>query len=129
MIHPIIKWLALGSLLAIAITASSVYMAAKPSPSAVIQQKPSKSAQPQITWSPTVVEVTLSPGETASRTVTFTSSAPLRKAEIKLKKEKDDGDKGKDKDKEGRNGSVKPFLSIQPDKIDNVPAGQPQTVR
>ncbi len=144
-----IKWIGVIAAVLLAVTIYAWNLVAKPGaptfsaspiPTAT-EQKPSPSIQPNITWSPTSVVVTLSPGETTSRTITFTSSLLLRNVHIKLKtdkerkddvtvepdsslKERDDG-----KDKPKSTSSVKSFLKIEPDRFANVSADRPQTVR
>src|SRR5437867_10459188 len=58
-----------------------------PLPETTPQRTPSPSTQAKITWSPTSVEVVLSPGETTTRTITFTSSLALHNVHLKLKKD------------------------------------------
>lgn len=68
------------------------------------------STQPKITWSTTSVQVILSPGESASKDLTFTSS--LKLSTIVLEPVT----------------TVAPFVSIQPSTFASVPANQAQSV-
>lgn len=80
-----------------------------PTPNATLVQSPS--TQPKISWSQKQLELILSPGETATRSLTFTSDQSLQNIVIEPVPE------------------LAPFLSIQPNTFANVPAGQPQSVR
>lgn len=74
------------------------------------QRRPAAS-QPKITWSESQIELILSPGESASKELTFTSTQDLNDITIWPVPE------------------LAPFLSVQPESFANVPANQPQHVR
>src|SRR5262245_692215 len=102
----------------IAFAVLSSYLVANPTPAPVTTAAPtviatpaSAVAQPKITWSPTSVEVILSPGESISKDFTFSSSLPLQNAVLEAVPK------------------IVPFLSIQPSNIANLPASQQQSVR
>jgi hypothetical protein len=78
-----------------------------PSPSAVLQKSP----QPKITWSENQLEVILSPGETATRSLTFSSDQNLQNSLIDPVPE------------------LAPFLTVTPKTFTNVPANIPQSVQ
>lgn len=64
--------------------------------------------QPTITWSPTSVEVILSPGESTTKNFTFSSDQKLRNVVI------------------GPVPEIAGFLSVQPSTLASVPANTPQ---
>src|SRR5438132_419805 len=66
--------------------------------------------RPKITWSSRSINVILSPGESTSSDLTFTSSFALQNVVVEAVHE------------------VAGFLSIQPNSFASVPAGQPQPV-
>jgi hypothetical protein len=68
------------------------------------------SVQPKITWSTTSVSVILSPGESTSSDLTFTSSLPLQNAVIEAVP------------------GLAGFLNIQPNTMPSLSAGQQQAV-
>jgi hypothetical protein len=72
---------------------------------------PLPSAAPIITWSEKTLDNILSPGESASRSLTFTSSEPLKDIRIEVVPE------------------IASFVTITPSTFAQVPANQPQTVR
>ena len=67
-------------------------------------------SQPKITWSTTNIAPILSPGESASSDITFTSTASLQNVVVEAVPE------------------VAGFLTIQPSSFASVPANQPQSV-
>ena len=72
---------------------------------------PSTSVQPKITWSQSHIEVTLSPGESTAKDITFTSGLTLQNIVIEPVPE------------------IAPFLTIEPGAVQAVHAGQSQSVR
>ena len=80
-----------------------------PAPSATPAQSPS--TQPKITWSEHRVDVILSPGETATKHLTFTSSLGVQNVLVETVPQ------------------LAPFVSVQPHGFANVPAGQPQSIQ
>ena len=83
---------------------------ATPSNSATPSASAVASVQPKITWSQQRIEITLSPGESASRNVTLTSNLALQNVVIESVPE------------------IARFLNIQPNNFGNVSAGQPESV-
>ena len=73
--------------------------------------QPQRPAQPKITWTPTITEVILSPGESTTRDFTLTSDQDLQNAVIEAVPE------------------IAEFLSVQPSTFGSAPANQPQAVR
>jgi hypothetical protein len=67
-------------------------------------------ALPRITWSQEQLDVILSPGESLSKNVTFTSSLAIQNIVIEAVPE------------------IAPFVTIQPASLGSVPSGQPQPV-
>jgi hypothetical protein len=70
----------------------------------------SSSAQPKITWSQTGLELTLSPSESTTRDLTFSSSLAFTNAVLEAVP------------------AIAGFVSLQPISFSTVPAGQPQAV-
>lgn len=70
----------------------------------------SGSTQPKITWFEKQIEIILSPGETASKNLTFTSTLGLQNIVIEAVPE------------------IAGFITIQPNTFANVSANQPQQV-
>lgn len=99
------KKLLIGTLVVLAGLVSAYWLIASPMPA----QK-SGSTEPKITWSEKQIEVLLSPGESASKTLTFSSTLDLSDARIEVVPE------------------IAPFLSIQSSSFVTVPANQPRDV-
>lgn len=99
------KRLIISTLIVVAGIASAYLLIASPLPS----QKPG-STQPKIAWSEKQIEIILSTGESATKTLTFSSSLDLSNVLIEPVPE------------------IASFLSIQPTNIANVSASQPQQV-
>lgn len=114
-----VKWIRLGLVALAGAFAASYYLAEpftpapmNPAPSPVtLTPQSSSSTQPKITWSKKQIEVVLSPGESTTKTLTFTSTQGLQNVVIEPVPK------------------IAPFLSIQPSTIANVPANQPQSVQ
>lgn len=105
---PLFVLLAVGSVTLFAWLPSSS-PALSPMPSATLAQSPS--TQPKITWSENQIEVILSPGESTSKDLTFTSDLNIQNIVIEPVP------------------TLAPFVSVQPNSFADVPAGQPQSVR
>jgi hypothetical protein len=91
-------------------------MARSPAPSPTLAPAPTEAlpaavVQQAITWSPDSLDVILSPGETASRSVTFTSSTDLSNVTLEAVPE------------------IAPFLTIKPSSISRIRANRSQTVQ
>src|SRR6185369_14087067 len=69
------------------------------------------SAQPKITWSLSKIEVTLSPGESTSKNVTFSSNQAIKNVAIEPVPQ------------------IAPFVTMQPSTLASMPAGEAQGVR
>jgi hypothetical protein len=69
------------------------------------------SKQPKISWSEGQIDITLSPGESLSKSVSFTSSLPLTNIVVEAVPE------------------IASFLTIQPNTFSSVPANQSEPVR
>ena len=69
-----------------------------------------QSTQAKITWSQSQIEVTLSPGESTAKDITFSSSLPLQNAVVEPVPQ------------------IAPFVTVQPSTFANVPAGQSQPI-
>jgi hypothetical protein len=81
-----------------------------PEPSASASPALQATPQPRIAWSENQIEIILSPGESASRSLTFTSTLDLTNIVIEPVPE------------------LAPFITTQPSNFTNLPAGQPQAV-
>lgn len=75
------------------------------------QRSSSPSTQPKITWPESQIEVILSPGESAIRDLTFTSSLLLTNVVLEAVPD------------------IAGFVSLQPSNVANLAAGQPQPVQ
>jgi len=120
-----LKRLALLIALGLAILAASLYLIARPTPPAPVPAAPpvgpaatsspgqagsTSSTQPKITWSHNQVGVVLSPGESTSNDLTFSSSLDLQNIVVEAVPE------------------IRSFLTIEPNSLTSVPAGLPQSV-
>ena len=81
-----------------------------PTPSLAPTVAVQRSPQPKITWSAKQLEVILSPGESVTRDLTFTSDRNIQNVVIEPVP------------------ALAPFVRVQPNKFANVPAGQQQSV-
>lgn len=99
------KWIVAMFGLVVAVLAVAGFLVAGPT----APQK-SSSTQPKITWSEKQIEVILSPGESASKTLTFSSTLDLAGVAIEAVPE------------------IAGFLTIQPNTISNLPASQSQQI-
>lgn len=79
-----------------------------PSPNGTLDQ--SSTTLPTITWSPNSIDVVLSPGETASRSITFTSSTDLTNVVIEPV------------------SSLAPFTKLSPSTFSRIKANKAQAV-
>ena len=79
-----------------------------PSPSATVEQS---SSNQTITWSPNSIDIILSPGESASRSFTVTSSTDLTNVRIEAV------------------SAISPFLTLKPSIVSKLRANKPQTVQ
>src|SRR6266852_1424845 len=109
----------------LAILAGSLYLFARPSPPAPVPATPAvapaanstllqvgsaSSTQPKFTWSQNQIEAILSPGESTSRDLTFTSSLDLQNVVIEAVPE------------------IAGFLSVQPKSFANISGGASNAV-
>jgi hypothetical protein len=116
------KRLAILIVAVVAILAGSLYLFARPMPSAPPPALPSApaassnpqpsatSTRPKITWSQNQIEVILAPTESASSDLTFSSSLDLQNAVLEPVPE------------------ISGLLSVQPNTIANISAGVPYAV-
>jgi hypothetical protein len=113
------KWIAMAAGVVALLAVGSQFLAGQalaPSPLVVIPVLPvspvlgATSVQPKITWSTTSINVILSPGESTSSNLTFTSSLPLQNAVIEAVP------------------GLAGFLNIQPNTMPSLSAGQQQAV-
>lgn len=88
----------------------SLSAAISPSIAVALTPAPTPSTQPKITWSTTSIEVILSPGESASKDVTFTSTLDLSNIAIECAPE------------------LTPFVSIHPTTFRSVLANEHQSI-
>lgn len=108
-----LKWGLIGLVVVLAGVLTATYYFTNPIAPGPVTLTPqsSSSTQPKITWSEKQIEMVLSPGESATKTLTFTSTQNLPNVVIEAVPK------------------IAPFLSIQPPTIANVPANQPQSVQ
>jgi hypothetical protein len=120
------KWLAVAAGLAALVIVGSQLLLARPSPSPtplfvsvtappvsispVATLAASTTTQPKITWSTTSINVILSPGESTSNDLTFTSSQKLTDVTLSVVPQ------------------IAPFVTVQPASISSLAANQAQSV-
>ncbi len=95
-------------------SAISTTLLASLAPPALVSASPASGAtstQPKITWSTTSISVILSPGESTSSSLTFTSSQKLSSASLSVVPQ------------------IASFVTVQPNSIANVAANQAQSVQ
>lgn len=90
---------------------ASAHLFAEPAPAPFRGDDNSRKPAPQITWSEPTTETILSPGETATRQVTFTTNRKLKKLELQVSPQ------------------LTGFVSVQPTSIKKIRAGQQQTIQ
>jgi len=108
------RFLVIALLATLPVGGVALHLFGKPLPSVPLPipsaQKSSSSTQPKIIWSESRIEVTLSPGESIPKSLTFTSTLAFTNAVIEGVPE------------------IARFFSLQPNTFTNVPANQPQQV-
>ena len=112
------KWLAVtASVAALVLIGSQFLFGASPIPSAAplvaypaVPLSGTTSTQPKITWSTTSINVILSPGESTSSDLTFTSSQKLTNVALTVVPQ------------------IAPFVNVQPSSISSLAANQAQSV-
>ena len=112
------KWLAvIASVAALVLIGSQFLFGASPIPSATplvaytaVPLSGTTSTQPKITWSTTSINIILSPGESTSSDLTFTSSQKLTNVALTVVPQ------------------IAPFVNVQPSSISSLAANQAQSV-
>src|SRR5712691_1513153 len=112
------KWLAVAAGLAVLLIVGSQFLLGQPpnpKPSLSVAMPAATlagtSTQPKITWSTTSINVILSPGESTSSNLTFTSSQQLTNISLSVVPQ------------------IAPFVTVRPSSISSVPANQAQSVQ